>query len=102
MLDNVSEMARHAEMLDNSWGFPCEVSVPSLRRTTVGCCTERAHEDVVYDPRKERCSPSAVRVAFLLDPHLGYDNVEDDLRGPSCEDYGANARQLEQIEHDLH
>ena len=34
---SVSAIARHAEMLDNSCPFPCDVSVPSLRRTTVGC-----------------------------------------------------------------
>jgi hypothetical protein len=31
-------MARHAEMFDKSCPLPCEVSVPSFRRTTVGCC----------------------------------------------------------------
>jgi hypothetical protein len=35
---SVSAIARHAEMFDNNCPFPCDVSVPSLRRTTVGCC----------------------------------------------------------------
>lgn len=27
-----------ALMFDTSWGFPCDVSVPSLRSTICGCC----------------------------------------------------------------
>lgn len=38
VLDNVSEMAKQAAMLESNCGFPWDVSVPSLRRTTVGCC----------------------------------------------------------------
>lgn len=34
----VCATARHAEMLLSSWGVPWEESVPSRRRTTVGCC----------------------------------------------------------------
>jgi hypothetical protein len=36
----VCATARHAEMLLSSWGVPWEESVPSRRRTTVGCCAE--------------------------------------------------------------
>src|SRR6266702_777890 len=41
VLASVSETARHADMLDNNCPFPWDVSVPSLRRTTVGCCVAR-------------------------------------------------------------
>lgn len=34
----VCATARHAEMLERSWGVPWDESVPSRRRTTVGCC----------------------------------------------------------------
>ena len=46
MLARVSEIARHAEMFDKSCPFPCEVSVPSFKRTTVGCYRE--NEDISY------------------------------------------------------
>lgn len=38
VLERISAMERHAEMFDKSCGFPWEVSVPSRRRSTVGCC----------------------------------------------------------------
>ena len=41
VLASVSATARHADMLDNSCPFPWDESVPSLRRTTVGCCVAR-------------------------------------------------------------
>ena len=37
VLASVSAIARHADMLESSWGFPWDVSVPSRSKTTVGC-----------------------------------------------------------------
>lgn len=53
VLARVSAIARHAEMFESSCGLPCEVSVPSLRRTMVGCLLVKGISDVALGSRSK-------------------------------------------------
>src|SRR5258708_4787941 len=83
VLASVSEMARHADMLDNSCPFPWDVSVPSLRRTTVGCCVARVQ--IILTNFRERITHHGQwPLHFLLD--LGSTLLAVDSRTGSARD----------------
>lgn len=52
-----------ALMLDSSWGIPCEVSVPSRRRTTVGCCDRMTRVERASEAGTRSCQRDGVQLS---------------------------------------